>query len=303
MLTSLSTPARRSLSVRRPLHATVAAVDRDAARDGLPRSLARAVAWTPVVGIVVGVVLLAVARPLYYTVLREDNVVEWLQFAVCLLAAVLAGAAAVRLGRRRELLPAVLMIAVALGALLLAGEEISWGQRVFAFTTPEDLAAVNQQAEVNVHNVRVAGEFSLQAVFKVVSWLMGVAGLALALLVRGPRPVLRGPFWARVTPPLCAVPGFLGMALYWPVAVVLPVLPPLTRFQEWVEFGLHLAIAVTVLCVYLRATRPADAATDAAPTRGGWVLPVTVFAVIAVLTVVFAALTVHHGIIPVNARS
>ncbi|MGY2079915.1 hypothetical protein [Modestobacter sp. SYSU DS0657] len=277
------------------------AIDRDAADDGLPRSLARAVAWTPVAGVAVAVLLLAVARPLYYTVLREDNVVEWLQFAVCLLAAVLAAAAAVRLAGRRELLPAALLVAVALGAFVLAGEEISWGQRVFAFDTPAELAAVNQQAEVNVHNVRVAGEFSLQAAFKAVSWLMGVGGLALALLVRGPRPVLHGRFWARVTPPLCAVPGFLGMALYWPVALVLPALPPLTRFQEWVEFGLHLSIAVTVLCVHLRAAGGAPAATTA---RRAWTLPVvTPAVVVVVVTILFAVLTAHHGIVPINART
>ncbi|MGY1748888.1 hypothetical protein [Modestobacter sp. SYSU DS0511] len=281
----------------------MAAIDRDAADDGLPRALARAVAWTPVAGVAVAVLLLAVARPLYYTVLREDNVVEWLQFAVCLLAAVLAAAAAVRLAGRRELLPAALLVAVALGAFVLAGEEISWGQRVFAFDTPGELAAVNQQAEVNVHNVRVAGEFSLQAAFKAVSWLMGVGGLALALLVRGPRPVLHGPFWARVTPPLCAVPGFLGMALYWPVALALPVLPPLTRFQEWVEFGLHLSIAVTVLCVHLRSAGGAPAATTARRTRRAWTLPVVTLAVVVVVTVVFAALTAHHGIVPINART
>ncbi|OMQ14715.1 hypothetical protein A7K94_0214585, partial [Modestobacter sp. VKM Ac-2676] len=183
------------------------------------------------------------------------------------------------------------------------GEEISWGQRVFAFGTPEELAAVNQQAETNFHNVRVAGEFSLQAVFKAVSWLIGVVGLALALLVRGPRPLLHGPFWARVTPPLCAVPGFLGMALYWPVALVLPVVPPLTRFQEWVEFGLHLAIAVTVLCVYLRSARPAGAAAGPGHARRTWALPVVTLAVVVVLTIVFAALTLHHGIVPINARS
>ncbi|MGY1844811.1 hypothetical protein [Modestobacter sp. SYSU DS0875] len=278
----------------------MAAIDRDAVDDGLPRSLVRAVGWIPVAGVAVAVLLLAVARPLYYTVLREDNVVEWLQFAVCLLAAVLAAAAAARLAGRRELLPAALLIAVALGAFVLAGEEISWGQRVFAFDTPGELAAVNQQAEVNVHNVRVAGEFSLQAVFKAVSWLMGVGGLALALLVRGPRPVLHGPFWTRVTPPLCAVPGFLGMALYWPVALGLPVLPPLTRFQEWVEFGLHLSIAVTVLCIHLRSADRAPASTT---TRRAWTLPVVTLAVVVVLTLVFAALTAHHGIVPINART
>lgn len=36
-----------------------------------------------------------------------------------------------------------------------AGEEISWGQRIFNINTPETLAAINSQEELNVHNINV----------------------------------------------------------------------------------------------------------------------------------------------------
>ena len=36
-----------------------------------------------------------------------------------------------------------------------AGEEISWGQRIFGFKTPEPLAQVNKQDELNLHNLSV----------------------------------------------------------------------------------------------------------------------------------------------------
>lgn len=36
-----------------------------------------------------------------------------------------------------------------------AGEEISWGQRIFDFATPENLAAVNVQNEFNFHNIEL----------------------------------------------------------------------------------------------------------------------------------------------------
>ncbi len=45
-----------------------------------------------------------------------------------------------------------------LGGLALlfgAGEEISWGQRLFGFTTPEFLKTVNAQDEFNVHNISI----------------------------------------------------------------------------------------------------------------------------------------------------
>ena len=37
-----------------------------------------------------------------------------------------------------------------------AGEEISWGQRIFGFATPEFLLPLNQQQEFNVHNISYA---------------------------------------------------------------------------------------------------------------------------------------------------
>lgn len=37
------------------------------------------------------------------------------------------------------------------------GEEISWGQRIFHFGTPEDLMRINTQKEFTVHNIEVYG--------------------------------------------------------------------------------------------------------------------------------------------------
>jgi len=36
---------------------------------------------------------------------------------------------------------------------LIAGEEISWGQRIFGIGTPEALAEINVQGEANLHNI------------------------------------------------------------------------------------------------------------------------------------------------------
>ncbi|MFN8476230.1 MAG: hypothetical protein U0074_00170 [Kouleothrix sp.] len=40
-----------------------------------------------------------------------------------------------------------------MAAFLIAGEEISWGQRLFGWQ-PSDLAAINHQGETTVHNIR-----------------------------------------------------------------------------------------------------------------------------------------------------
>jgi len=38
---------------------------------------------------------------------------------------------------------------------LFAGEEISWGQRIFNIETPELLKEINVQREINLHNIRI----------------------------------------------------------------------------------------------------------------------------------------------------
>ncbi len=47
----------------------------------------------------------------------------------------------------------VVFILAALGCFLVAGEELSWGQWIFGWSTPEALAAVNLQNETNAHNL------------------------------------------------------------------------------------------------------------------------------------------------------
>src|SRR5207344_1777464 len=97
---------------------------------------------------------LASVRPgLYDALVREDSVLEWLQFACYAAATVLAAWAALRLERGNRRLPAILFGLLALGCLFSAGEEVSWGQRLFGFGTPHELASANGQDELNVHDV------------------------------------------------------------------------------------------------------------------------------------------------------
>jgi len=44
-------------------------------------------------------------------------------------------------------------LGLALGFVLCCGEEISWGQRLFGFETPEGLQGLNVQNEANLHNL------------------------------------------------------------------------------------------------------------------------------------------------------
>jgi hypothetical protein len=50
--------------------------------------------------------------------------------------------------------PAAVWLVVAVGCLFVVGEEISWGQRILHFQTPEELRKINRQEEANIHNIR-----------------------------------------------------------------------------------------------------------------------------------------------------
>lgn len=69
----------------------------------------------------------------------------------------------------------------ALLMVLFAGEEISWGQRLFGFSTPEALSQVNTQQEFNIHNIDFVDKF-LGGKYRYLSIMMLATGLLLPLM-------------------------------------------------------------------------------------------------------------------------
>ncbi|HSP31253.1 MAG TPA: hypothetical protein VLO13_04475 [Halomonas sp.] len=59
----------------------------------------------------------------------------------------------VAVARRGIGLNRLFMFSMAFLSLLIAGEEISWGQRIFGVDTPELLRNVNHQGEITLHNI------------------------------------------------------------------------------------------------------------------------------------------------------
>jgi len=50
---------------------------------------------------------------------------------------------------------AAITIAWSVLMFVFSGEEISWGQRIFDFSTPEGLSKINLQNEFNIHNIEI----------------------------------------------------------------------------------------------------------------------------------------------------
>ncbi|MGH6865794.1 MAG: hypothetical protein ACREDO_06440 [Methyloceanibacter sp.] len=121
-----------------------------------PASSAEFLAAAVFIGLpLISALLLLCNPPLFHWLAVEDSVVEWtsalLLFSgsiVLLLAA--TGLAMQPHGRRRGHVPASIF---SLLLLVIAMEEISWFQRLFAIPTPDLLADLNMQGEMNLHNL------------------------------------------------------------------------------------------------------------------------------------------------------
>lgn len=121
------------------------------------------------------VVLSLTAPNLYEQLAQEDFLVEWLTFGLFGAAGLIFAQRAYKGGPSNAWCHA----AVAAFCLLVAGEEISWGQRFFGFVPPKIFLAHNYQQEANLHNLI---QSILQPKWLVVLVLVGW-GSALPLLL------------------------------------------------------------------------------------------------------------------------
>lgn len=299
---------RRSSPAARALAPVLDVVGRDARDAGVPAAVAWPIALLPFVG---GVLVAAtvVHWPLFMWILREDHVIEWLQLALCLVTAGVAGLAAAGFARRREPVVAAVFVALCLGALVLGGEEISWGQRAFAFATPEHLAVANDQEEFNVHNLTEGG-VDISQLFKGVELLMALGGGVLPLLTRRERTRSAAPLWRALSAPLFCVPLFAFAAAYRSLRFALQAAgntpDSAVAFTEWAELMLYLGLAA--LATFAHASTRRRRGRHLPPGAGGGVAAATplsapvlvVTAVAGVVTVVLAVLTASSGVLPGN---
>lgn len=192
---------------------------------------ARALFLFPLVGSIV-VALLRLYKPLFSFLADEDSFLEWLEFLGYAGTAGLAGVNAFALRRRGLRLAAMGWFGVAAACLFIAGEEISWGQRILGFHTPDELAEINRQGEANIHNIK-----SIQDALNYGFLIAAVYGVAVPWAYRqrfGP-PENNARF---LLPPLFLTSAFLILGGY--KLLRLTLIPrgryTITKYGEWVEF-------------------------------------------------------------------
>ena len=92
------------------------------------------------------------------SIIREDGLIEnvgTIGFLVASICFFLAFWRARQQPDRYSLLKQLAYLGLAGLFFVIVGEEISWGQRIFDFATPEGLREVNTQDEFNFHNLEV----------------------------------------------------------------------------------------------------------------------------------------------------
>lgn len=87
----------------------------------------------------------------------EDGFIEWLTVIGLLASMLLCGNRYVRLRNKRNIMFTVILGLLTLFFAFGAGEEISWGQRIFNIQSPEFFQQNNYQSETNLHNLMVNG--------------------------------------------------------------------------------------------------------------------------------------------------
>jgi hypothetical protein len=94
-------------------------------------------------------------RDLYERITYEDRFVEYLGFAFLLIAGcfLLGSGVFGFVKKNRNFGVNILLLIIGVVFIVAAFEEISWGQRVLGFDTPEKLLEINQQDEFNFHNI------------------------------------------------------------------------------------------------------------------------------------------------------
>lgn len=229
---------------------------------GLDPALAIALVVLPL--LIMGIaVWAAIASPAaFIAITEEDTLVEWLQVLALAIAGVVFLVVAYR-GRQMggRLVPFVHLV-IGAGSLVVAGEEISWGQRIFGWSTPPLFENINYQQETNIHNT-----FALESVMKLTEIGAGAYGTLLPVIAvtRWAPQVLRS---SLLVPPIALISFFLITFVHWTSRIFIDPSRPIARLSEVAELALFTGGALfALLCLRRLASEVRRLARNAGPVR------------------------------------
>ena len=190
--------------------------------------------------IAVGYLLFFTNLPLFELYTKEDHLVEWLTVMGLLMGSFVSLRRALRLGGSRGWMMFLTALLLGLVLFVAAGEEISWGQRIFGIESPEYFKENNTQQETNFHNLILGG-------MRVNRWVFSFGLTAVLLFYLVILPILyRRKQWARRLVQFWGVP--LPQPYQMVSAVVLFVITQLLPHEKKAEL-LECGIALLLFLV------------------------------------------------------
>jgi hypothetical protein len=200
--------------------------------------------WVPIVGSVL-LIFAAVNRDLYRFLLAEDGPVEWLTFAGFVITAIIAARIAFLLFKASHMWLVAVYTLFTAAMLFCAGEEISWGQRIFSYEIPDTLRSLNPTNELVFHNI--GGTFGFFNLAIIAVEFIGV----IAFFINRRLHLEKRWTYANylLIPPLCLSSSFFIAFAYNPIRFVLWPEPTsvVSRYSEWTELCLVFGLTVFVL--------------------------------------------------------
>ncbi len=224
----------------------------------------------PVPGIIwLGLPLFLIGVPLILTVLDQDLFIWWVSDEtgvgenLTAILFILAGILAFMVAKRGDAIPLrwlqIAFYAIAVLAILVAGEEWSWGQHFAGWGTPDWVADLNKQNETNIHNM--ADRVLDQKPRAIISIVILIFGVLVPLFRRkiswlDDYPVLSWLMPGRLMIPaalLVILPRLVDRFQVWfDVLVPPPFYVPTRQYQEMQELFIAAFVFLYVLNIFLR---------------------------------------------------
>lgn len=185
-----------------------------------------------------GVVSGLMGKETYKWFTGEDRFAENLQVLLWLTSLTLSLMVVTRKFRQGETTMAVLYLVLSVGLIFIIGEEVSWGQRIFGWVTPESMKEINKQDETNIHNIHGVG-----TTFKWLHLLIGAYGTWAPLILMGSNIQKRVRFDLSMLIPHFTLVPFFAVPFVWRLYRNLFEAPKkyyfaISEFSEVVEIAL-----------------------------------------------------------------
>jgi hypothetical protein len=163
-------------------------------------------------------------QDIFLQLVKEDYLIENAQVVVLVLAGLLALLQAKDFYRKHFNFLTSLFLVASIALFFIAGDEISWGQRLFGFVTPVEFAAENLQNETTVHNLdgihqAIGYGYLLVGLFGAFGWIVADNFLK------------KYQHWTKYFVP----PAYLFFFFYLSLVYNAYALGGLNNFKEWSE--------------------------------------------------------------------